>query len=113
MDKDGELFADEGDVGADTWNAQFGMRNAEFDSVIDAVAAVAGVVEGFAEGEFGFGVAGAVGAHDAGDRFALWDGRSFVAYVVDSLSLTAKYAKYTKQDARGTRAVQSGALSAL
>ena len=39
--------------------------------------------ESFAEEEFGFGVAGAVGAPDAGDGFALWDGRSFVADVVD------------------------------
>jgi hypothetical protein len=58
---------------------------------------VAGVVEGFAEGEFGFGVAWAVGAHDAGDGVALWGGRSFVADVFNGKSLTAKHAKDTKK----------------
>ena len=55
--------------------------------------AVAGVPEGFAEEDFGFGVAGAVGAHDAGDGFALWDGRSFVADVVDGDSLDVRSEK--------------------
>ncbi len=57
------------------------MRRLQVDPVIDAVAAVAGVVEGLAEGEFGFGVAWAIRAHYARDRFALGRGRSFVADV--------------------------------
>ncbi len=36
---------------------------------------------GFAEGEFGGGVLGAVCAHNAGDGFVLWRGRAFVADV--------------------------------
>lgn len=41
------------------------------------------VPESFAEGEFGFGIAGTVRAHDARDGVGLWDGRSFVADVAD------------------------------
>ena len=48
---------------------------------------MAGVPEGLAEEEFGFGVAGAVGAHDAGSGVAQGDGGSFVADVVDDFRI--------------------------
>lgn len=85
VDKDGELFADVGDVRADgrertTPSARRvhpslvrrGARDA--DAAMEAVAAEAGFVEGFAEGELGCGVFGAVRTHDARDRFVLWRG---------------------------------------
>ena len=57
----------------------------------EAVAAVAGVPEGLAEEEFGFGVAGAVGAHGAGCGVAQGgDGGTFVADVADEKSLIDK-----------------------
>ena len=113
MDEDGELSADEGGVGsnAGSWIGRdtlptgrvsaFGALTScgllhggllhggilQLDAVVDAVAAVAGVVEGFAEGEFGPGVLWPVRAHYAGDGFALWRGRSFVADVVDELMI--------------------------
>lgn len=53
------------------------------DTIVEAVAAVAGGPEGFAEDEFGLGVLGAVGAHYTRDGFALGNGRSFVADIFD------------------------------
>ena len=53
------------------------------DTIVEAIAAVAGGPEGFAEDEFGLGVLGAVGAHHARDGFAFGNGRSFVADIFD------------------------------
>lgn len=54
VDEDGDLFADEGDIGP-AW----------YLFVVQTIPAVAGMPEGLAEEEFGFGIAGAVRAHDA------------------------------------------------
>lgn len=101
--------ADDGTAsGTNARNEEFGMRSAELrntlptgrisafggcglmsplltrglvqvNAVVDTVAAVAGVPEGFAEQDLGLGVLGPVGAHHARDGFGLWRGRSFVA----------------------------------
>ena len=76
------------------------MRRRRGHPVADAVA---GVVVGSTEGEFGFGVFWPVRAHYAGDGFALWRGRSFVAYVADGKSLPAKYAEGTKVELFSSR----------
>lgn len=70
MDEDREFFADEGNI-----------RSAGNSFVMQSITAEAGVPKGFAESDFGCGVFGAVGAHDAGNRFVLWRRRSFVADV--------------------------------
>lgn len=108
VDEYRHAFADEGDVGTNARNEEFGMRSAELrntlptgrvsafggcglmsplltrglvqvNAVVDTVAAVAGVPEGFAEQDLGLGVLGPVGTHHARDGFGLWRGRSFVA----------------------------------
>ena len=63
VDEDGGFFADVGDV-----------RAAGDAFVVEAIAAKAGVPEGFAEGDLGFCVAVAVGAHHTRDGLAFGDG---------------------------------------
>ena len=93
VDEDGELFADEGDIGADgsyhhvSFAATTPQAGGEFDFVVKTIAAEAGVPEGFAEEEFGPTILSPVGAHYAGDGFALGRGGSFVADVFDGLIL--------------------------
>ena len=93
VDEDREFLADEGDVRADGWRTtpsawrrhpSLVRRGVKNDPAVEAVAAKAGVPEGFAEREFRSGVLGAVGAHDARDGLALWRGRAFVTDVVDT-----------------------------
>ena len=70
------------------YSTKMSNHQANLSLVIKPVAAEAGVPEGFAERDLGRGVFGAVGAHDAGNRFVLWRRRSFVADVYDGLMLS-------------------------
>lgn len=98
VDEDGDLAADEGDVGADGCyhpglSATPPKQGGEFccvepDAVVESVAAVAGGPESFAKKEFGLGVLCLVGAHHTRDGFALGNGRSFVADVFDGQIVT-------------------------
>ena len=74
-DEDGDFAGGEGDVGANTSTTPaFGHPSypgGESNRAMKAISAVAGVPEELAEEEFGRGVFGSVGAHDAGDGFGL------------------------------------------
>jgi len=67
-------------------------RGVKNDPAVQAVAAEAGVAEGFAELDLGLGVGGPVGAHYPRDGFGLGLGRALVADVGHGSSLELKAA---------------------
>lgn len=60
----------------------------QIDPVMQAIAAKSGVPEGFAQGEFGFGVLRLISAHHPRNRFALGRRRAFVADVHKAILAT-------------------------